>query len=471
MNLELAYTPALELAHRIKARELSPVDIIDNALARIEAVNDELNAFCFVYPEEARARARAAEAEVTKRGDDTLRPLHGVPIALKDFTPTRGKCTTLGSRVFEDWVPDWQPVIVDRLLAAGAILVGKTTTPEFATAGFTRSDLWGITCNPWNLAHTPGGSSGGSGAAVAAGCVPLAEGTDIGGSIRGPASICGVVGLKPSLGRIPCDLLDTVFDDCLHFGPLARTVSDAALFLNVTKGPHDRDIQSLPEIPDLPLPINGNVRGRRFALSIDFGFFAVDAEIENNLRNAAHALRGAGAIVEEVQLGWNRQIMDVWHDITNALYAGLFADRLDEWRDRLEPGTVDVIEAGRAVSGATLRRHGIVRTQLWRSLAAVHERFDALLCPTEALPSALTSQSDADFYFDLPDGRYKGMAMTMPFNLTAQCPVISLPTGFTSSGLPTGMQMVGRRFDDNGLLEMAAGYEKIMPWIENRPSL
>ena len=169
MNLELAYTPALELAHRIKARELSPVDIVDNALARIEAVNDELNAFCFVYPEEARARARAAEAEVTKRGDDTLRPLHGVPIALKDFTPTRGKCTTLGSRVFEDWVPDWQPVIVDRLLAAGAILVGKTTTPEFATAGFTRSDLWGITCNPWNLAHTPGGSSGGSGAAVAAG--------------------------------------------------------------------------------------------------------------------------------------------------------------------------------------------------------------------------------------------------------------------------------------------------------------
>ena len=471
MNLELAYTSALELARRIKARELSPVEVVANTLERIGAVNERLNAFCFIYPEEALQRAREAERQVSRRGPEALPLLHGVPVALKDFTPTRGRCTTLGSRVFQDWVPDWQPVIVDRLLAAGAILVGKTTTPEFALAGFTRSELWGTTCNPWNPAHTPGGSSGGSGAAVAAGCVPLAEGTDIGGSIRGPASICGVVGLKPSLGRIPCDLLDTVFDDCLHFGPLARTVSDAALFLNVTKGPHDRDIQSLPAIPDIPMPLNGDLRGRHFALSVDFGFFAVDTEIEGNLRNAAAALREAGATVEEVELGWSSQILHAWYDITFALYAALFAERLNEWRDKLEPSTVEAIELGQTISGATLRRHGIVRTELWRSLAAIHERFDALLCPTEALPSALTTQSDADFYYDLPDGRYCGMAMTMPFNLTGQCPVISLPTGFTSSGLPTGMQMVGRRFDDAGLLEMAAGYEKILPWAERRPPI
>ena len=350
-------------------------------------------------------------------------------------------------------------------------MVGKTTTPEFALAGFTDGSLWGTTCNPWNLAHITGGSSGGSRAAVAAGCVPLAEGTDIGGSIRGPASICGVVGLKPSLGRIPCDLLDTVFDDCLHFGPLARTVSDAALFLNVTKGPHERDIQSLPDIADIPLPLKDDLRGRRFALSVDFGFFAVHEEIENNLRNAGAALSDAGAVVEEVELGWNSRIMHAWSDINNTLYAALFAEHLDEWRDRLEPRTVRAIEAGAAVSGATLRRHEILRTELWRSLAAVHERFDALLCPTEALPSALATQCDDDFYFDQPDGRFCGMAMTMPFNLTAQCPVISVPTGFTASGLPTGMQIVGRRFQDADVLDIAAGYERALPWAHQQPPL
>ena len=471
MNQELAYTPALELARQIKAREISPVEIVTNALERIESVNERINAFCFVYQEESLQRAHEAERRVSTVSPDELPPLHGVPIALKDFTPTRGKRTTLGSRALEDWVPEWQPVIVDRLQAAGAILVGKTTTPEFALAGFTRSELWGTTRNPWNLDHTPGGSSGGSGAAVAAGCVPLAEGTDIGGSIRGPASHCGVVGLKPSLGRIPCDLLDTVFDDCLHFGPLARTVSDAALFLNVTKGPHDRDIQSLPAVPDIALPLQGDLRGRRFALSVDLGFFAVDAEIERNLRNAAAALREGGAIVEEVDLGWTSQIIHAWYDINSALYAALFAERPAEWRAKLEPNTVATIEAGQAIPGATLRRHGIVRTELWRSLASIHKRFDALLCPTEALPVPLATETDADFYFDQPDGRYYGVAMTMPFNLTAQCPVISVPTGLTSSGLPTGMQIVGRRFDDASVLDIAAGYERVFPWADRQPPL
>ena len=166
MNLELAYTPALELARLIRSGELSPVEVVSNTLERIEAVNDRINAFCFVYPEEAMARAHEAERRVSSGGGGSLSPLHGVPIAIKDFTPTRGQRTTLGSRVFEGWVPDWQPVIVDRLLDAGAIVVGKTTTPEFAGAGFTRSELWGTTRNPWNLEHTPGGSSGGSGAAV-----------------------------------------------------------------------------------------------------------------------------------------------------------------------------------------------------------------------------------------------------------------------------------------------------------------
>ena len=175
--------------------------------------------------------------------------LHGLPIAIKDLTPTPGKTTTLGSKVFEHWAPDHDAPIVERLLGAGAILVGKTTTPEFAHSGFTQSPLWGISRNPWNPERTPGGSSGGSAAAVATGCVALAEGSDAGGSVRIPAAMCGCVGLKPSLGRIPLAILPTVFEQYCHFGPLARTIDDAALFLSVTEGPDERDILSLPRRP------------------------------------------------------------------------------------------------------------------------------------------------------------------------------------------------------------------------------
>jgi Asp-tRNA(Asn)/Glu-tRNA(Gln) amidotransferase A subunit family amidase len=240
---DLCYTPATDLIRSYLAREISPVEVVQNSLERIEEVNAALNCFCFVYPEEALAKAKIAEDRLHK-GDG--RPLEGVPIAIKDFTPTKGKVTTRGSRLLQDWVPDWNPVVVERLEAAGAIMVGKTTTPEFATSGFTDSPLWGITRNPWDPARTPGGSSGGSGAAVASGCVPLAEGTDMGGSVRIPAALCGVVGHKPSLGRIPMDIIDTVYDNISHFGPLARTVSDAALFLDIAQGEHPSDIQSLP---------------------------------------------------------------------------------------------------------------------------------------------------------------------------------------------------------------------------------
>ncbi len=285
---ELRYLPAVELARRIAERELSPVEVMDSTLARIDAVQPVLNAFCFVFPEEARAAARAAEQAVM--AGKPLGPLHGVPIAIKDFTPTKGKITTRGSYAFEHWVPDRDALIVRRLRAAGAIMVGKTTTPEFAYSSFTESPLWGITRNPWDPGRTPGGSSGGSGAAVASGCVPLAEGTDMGGSVRIPAAFCGLVGLKPSLGRIPMDILPTVFDSISHFGPLARTVADAALFLRVAQGPDDCDIQSLVPALEVPVPPPGKVEGLRLALSLDLGFYAVDPEVAANTRAAAEAL-------------------------------------------------------------------------------------------------------------------------------------------------------------------------------------
>ena len=214
--------------------------------------------------------AREAERAVA-RGDD-VGPLHGVPIAIKDLTPTKGKRTTMGSYAFEHFVPEESALIVERLLGAGAIMVGKTTTPEFAYSSFTESPLWGVTRNPWDTDRTPGGSSGGSGAAVASGCVPLAEGTDMGGSVRIPAAWCGVVGLKPSYGRIPLDFLPTQFDTIHHFGPLARTVEDARLFLSVAEGPDERDIMSaVAAARPLGARSTDPVEGLRLALDVDLG--------------------------------------------------------------------------------------------------------------------------------------------------------------------------------------------------------
>src|SRR2546428_7863484 len=292
VDLDLAFSPAGQIARRVASRELSPVEVVANSLARIDQVNPKLNCFAFVWHEEAKRAAESA-AQAIARGE-AVGPLHGVAVALKDTTPTAGHRTTLGSYTHEHWVPDRDAYIVGALRRAGAILVGKTTTPEFAHTRVTDSPLWGVTRNPWNLERTPGGSSGGSAAAVAAGCVPLAEGTDMGGSVRIPAAWCGVVGLKPGLGRIPMDGLPGLFDLISHHGPLASTIDDARLFLQVTQGPDDADLLSVPCPLDLRSPIPSSVEGMRLALSIDLGLWAVDPVIESAVRAAADALRAAG---------------------------------------------------------------------------------------------------------------------------------------------------------------------------------
>ena len=469
----LCTLPAVELARKIAERSLSPVEVMESALARIEAVQPALNAFCFVFAEEALAAAREAEQTVT--AGKALGPLHGVPIAIKDFTPTKGKTTTRGSYAFEHWVPDRDALIVERLRAAGAIMVGKTTTPEFAYSSFTESPLWGITRNPWDPARTPGGSSGGSAAAVAAGCVPLAEGTDMGGSVRIPAAFCGLVGLKPSLGRIPMDILPSVFDSISHFGPLARTVADAALFFDVAQGPDDCDIQSLKPALEVPVPpqgaMEGKLEGRRLALSMDLGFYAVDPEIEANTRAAAEALRSAGALVEEVELAWTREQGDAWTAYWGVYLAAAFEHVLPDYRERMDPHVVALIEAGQAMGAVPFKRIETIRTEQWLELARVFESFDAVLCPTMAQPAPPVEMSDADFQEEDEDGRFHGLDMTALFNNVSQCPALSVPSGFTNEGLPTGLQIVGHRFDDLTVLDIGAGLEAVRPWAERRPAL
>ena len=454
--------PAVEQARMVRAGEASPVDLVQASLARIEAVQPVCNAFTLVLAEEALGAARKAEAAVA--AGEPLGPLHGLPVAFKDFTPTAGHRTTRGSYAFEHWVADHDPVIVRRFKAAGAIIVAKTTTPEFAHSGFTRSPLWGNTGNPWAPAHSAGGSSGGSGVAATTGCVALAEGTDMGGSVRIPAALCGCVGLKPSLGRIPMDILPTVFDDMSHFGPLARTVADAALFLSVAEGPDDADINSQRVPVPLPERLGTDLTGYRIAVSPDLGFYKVDAEVIANFEAAVAALEAAGAEVRPVALPWTYELCDAWHAWWGVYMAAAFGHLLDEWRDRMDPHVVELMDAGLALDAVGFARIDQARTRQWQSLAALFADHDALVCPTMAVPAPRNDSGDTKFGAVDADGRMAGLDMTELFNMVGHCPALSVPSGVTSAGLPTALQIVGRRFDDPTVLEIGAALEAQRPW-------
>jgi len=469
VDLDLCYTPATELAKRIRAKQLSPVELVKNSLARIEEVNPKLNCFCFVYPEEAIGLAKKAEAAVMR--GDKLAPLHGLPVAIKDLTATKGKRTTLGSYCYEHWVPDWNATVVDKLLGAGGIMVGKTTTPEFAYASVTKSPLWGVTGNPWDATKSPGGSSGGAGAAIGSGCVPLAEGTDMGGSVRIPAAWCGTVGLKPSLGRIPLDLIPSVFDNISHFGPLTRTIDDARLFMKVTQGPDDRDIQSIGTPLDFDREPSRSVKGMRFAYDMDLGCYYVDPEVEKIVNGAIEALRGAGATVEEIALPWNRRTSDFWMELWQVFMAAYFGHHLEKFRDKMDPNIVNLIEAGNKMSATHYKRIELERTEQWRSFRPVLEKYDAFLCPTMPIPAIPADGDDYVYYGEFPDGLYHGVDMTAQFNSLAQCPALSVPAGWTKAGLPVGLQIVGRRFRDDTVLDIGAAFEKIRPWADKRPPI
>jgi Asp-tRNA(Asn)/Glu-tRNA(Gln) amidotransferase A subunit family amidase len=457
VDLDLAFSSAGAIAHRIAHGDLSPVEVVENALARIDDVNGELNCFCSVRPEEAMRAARAS-AEAVARGAP-LGPLHGVPLALKDTTPTAGHRTTLGSFTHEHWIPDHDAWIARALTRAGGIVVGTTTTPEFAHTLVTDSPLWGVTRNPWDPTRTPGGSSGGSAAAVAAGCVPLAEGTDMGGSVRIPAAWCGIVGLKPGLGRIPMDVLPGLFDTISHHGPLARCVDDARLFLAAAQGPDDTDILSTPVPLDLSGPMAGDVEGLRLALSIDLGCWAVDPAIEEAVRSAGSALQAAGAVVEEVDVGLTARQDESWGELWAVFMAANYGHLVREHEHHMDRDVLALIERGNSLRAVEYKRLDLVRTEVWRRLARVLASHDALLCPTTATGPPPAAKADHSREPPPDDGRHHGRDMTGIFNLVSPCPALSAPCGFDPDGLPVGLQIVGHRWREDLVLTIGRAVE------------
>jgi aspartyl-tRNA(Asn)/glutamyl-tRNA(Gln) amidotransferase subunit A len=461
-NKELCLMSATETAAAIRERKVSPAEVVDAVLERIDELNPRLNAFCTLTADEARSKARAAEEAVVQGSE--LGPLHGVPVSIKDLVFTKGVRTTGGSKIFEHYVPDQDAVVVEKLKQAGAIILGKTNTPEFGHKGVTNNPVFGATYNPWAEDCTPGGSSGGAGAAVAAGMGPLAVGTDGGGSIRIPASFSGVYGLKPHFGRVAKGAgFPSGMPAFSHTGPLTRNVRDAALMLDAMAGPDEGDRTSLPATDVSFLDsCEGGIRGLRVAYSPDFGYAAVDPVVRSITARAARVFADLGCELVEEDPGFNDP-ESIFMTIVKADFHGAWGEKLNEWKDKIDPTLRGMLEDAGDVTAMDYVKACQQREVFWGQVNAFFQRYDLLLCPATAVPPFSAELSTVTEIEGRELDPLGWVSMTFPFNLTGQ-PAASIPCGWTGEGLPIGLQIVGRRFDEATILRASAAFEEASPW-------
>jgi aspartyl-tRNA(Asn)/glutamyl-tRNA(Gln) amidotransferase subunit A len=475
--VEIGRMNAVTLAKKIKAKELSPTEAVEAVLTRMDKLEPLLHAFCTPTPDLARQQAKQVEKAIL--AGDPVGPLAGVPIGIKDLVCTAGIRTVSGSAAYENFVPDEDDVVVERLKEAGAIIIGKTNVPEFGYSGVGHNPVFETTRNPWNLERTSGGSSAGSGAAVAAGMGPFAIGSDGGGSVRIPSAHCGIYGIKAAMGRVPLypGTKDerypgvSSWESLEHIGPMSRTVADSALMLSVIgSGPDSRDRYSLPK-PEFDWLgcLEGGVKGLRVAYSPDWGYAAVDPEVRRVVGEAVKVFeRDLGCKVEEAHPGFEDPYPAFWGLVAmESDLKGLRA-MVAEHGHRMTPHLVDFIMRPWTAEDFTdaIMVRKAVNNKMWRFM----QRYDLLLTPTLAVPPfALHTQGPEKI-----DGQivppFKWLAFTFPFNMTGQ-PAATVPAGFTKDGLPVGMQIIGRHLDDPTVLRASAAFETARPWAEKWPAL
>ncbi len=471
---DLAFTSAAELAALIAQRVVSPVEIVDIVLDRIERTQPTLNAFMTVCADDARAAAKAAEAAVMR--GDALGPLHGVPFAVKDLVNTAGLRTTFGSWALADNVPRTDSPSVARLKAAGAVLVGKTTTPEFGHKCFTEAPLFGRTANPWDLARTCGGSSGGAAAAVAAGLGPIGIGTDGGGSSRIPAACCGVVGFKQTLGLVPHDLTPDGFGNQSHITPMTRTVMDAALMLQAMAGPHRCDPHSLGlAVPDFVAAArpDDDLKGVRIAWRPLLGNTILSREVRDACEQALAVFAELGAIVEPVDDNFTGT-EPIWLILTQSFWNARFRRYVAQFGNRMSETLLRQMDNGAGHTAVELQEAMFERTRVFREIQDWFERYDIVATPTL---SRTALAIDHDFFAPIEiDGqvadtvRKAWYPYTLPFNLSGN-PAVTLPCGFDADRLPIGLQLIGPHLGDARLLRAAALFEQARPWAAERPQV
>jgi aspartyl-tRNA(Asn)/glutamyl-tRNA(Gln) amidotransferase subunit A len=468
-NTDLTQTPAHELLALYRSGQASPVEVTQAVLSRIERVNPQINAFCLVDEDAAMASARASEARwhAHRHQGADVGALDGVPASIKDLILTRGWPTLRGSRTVDpDQAWDVDAPATARLREAGAVLLGKTTTPEFGCKGETNSPATGITRNPWNLNHTPGGSSGGTAAAVAAGLGPIGVGTDGAGSVRIPAAFCGNVGLKPSFGRVPAYPLSP-FGSVAHLGPHTMSVRDAALMTNVLKQPDARDWTSLPpDASDYTVGLEDGIRGLRIAYSPTLGYAKnVHPEIAAAVDAAVQQLQALGAHVEQIDPGFEDPLditTGLWFLGAYTVWKGLSAEQ----QAVADPDFQTEAELGAQLSALQIQQLNQRRGVLGSHMRQFMQRFDLLVTPAVSIP-AFEARAAGTVAMN-PVSMLGWTPFSYPFNLTQQ-PAITVPCGLTQSGLPMGLQIVGPMFGDALVLRAARAYESLMPVA--RPNL
>lgn len=451
---ELHRLTARDALGLFRSRELSPVELMEGVIRRAEDVEPAINAFPHTYFDEALASARVAEACYAGSGSRP-RALEGIPVAIKDETPIMGQPLTQASLIHRDDVADYTALVAQRILGAGGIVHARAATPEFSSAAFTHSRIYGITRNPWNTDYSPGGSTGGGAAALAAGSAMLANGSDIGGSIRIPATFSGVVGFKPPYGRVPMDAPFNLDHFC-HDGPLARTVSDCALLQNVIAGPHPADPVALR--PKLRVPEElGGIEGWRIAYSLDLGY-RVDPEVREGVITAVEGLREAGAIVEEVAVGWTHEdVSAATRAHFGAMFGGSVAEELRKHRDLMTAYTIRFGEESAEVTMSDYLDGMRIEGRIHAALAEIHRRYRALVGPGFGVAKLRAGDDCLDI--DLYD-----MLLTAVFNVCSRNPVLSVPSGRTAEGVPTGVQIAARPYEDVAAFRIAAALERVRPW-------
>lgn len=464
------YTSARTMAAAVAARQVSARELLDLHLDRIEQTNPRVNAVVSLDPDRAREQAAAADQKTASGAE--IGPLHGLPFAFKDTHEVAGWRTTFGSPLRRDYVSKRDELLVERIRAAGAVVIGKTNVPEWAAGSHTFNPIFGTTRNPYDLSRSAGGSSGGAAAALAAGMVPLADGSDMGGSLRNPASFCNVVGLRPSVGRVPTWPTANAWELTSVSGPMARSVDDLALLLSVVAGPSTRARMSL-ETPGTAFapPLEGDLVGLRVALSVDLGgAFEVDRGVAAIVSDQGRVLADGGANVAEDHpdlTGADR----VFRTLRAWQFWALYGSMLERHPDAFKPSLADNIRAGQDLTGADVSAAYQRMTSLAEKIRVFFERYDVLVLPVSQVPPF---DADEEFPAEVngrPQATYLDWMRSAYLLTVTGCPAMSVPAGFTPEGWPVGIQMVAAPRAERRLLEVARAYERLTRVGDRRPQL
>ncbi|MGW4729769.1 amidase [Streptomyces shenzhenensis] len=463
---QLCEWPARRMAQAVRRREVSAVELVSAHLDRIEQVNPAVNAVVSLVPEQALAQAREADARAAR--GEALGPLHGLPVAIKDLMDTAGIRTTYGSPIYADHVPRHDALIAQRMREAGAIVVGKTNTPEFGAGSHTFNPVFGPTRNPYALDRSAGGSSGGAAAALAARLLPLADGSDLGGSIRNPASFCNVVGLRPSAGRVGSTRPGDAWDPASVLGPMARSCADVALLLSVIAGPDDRAPLSLPEDGAALAVISPySFRGARVALSRTVDGLPFEPAVAQVMDQVAARLSALGAEVVEVEPDLSGAD-EAFQTLRSLEFVASYATEVREHPALVKQSVRDDVAWGRALTAEQIARAQALRTEVFRRTQALVARFDLLIAPTSQLPPFPVEWEYPTQIAGVPMDRYYTWQRSCTRITTTCLPVLALPAGFTDEGLPVGVQFVGRHRGERRLLAQGAAWEEAVSEIMAR---